>query len=204
MGLSFRFKPMNKFIIIIICVLILIGVLFLTVSFKNDIETPEYTVIKKYEDVEIRLYPKMIVAKTKLENKSYEKAASKGFRTIAGYIFGGNENQQKIAMTAPVVMNLSDSATMYFVMPKKYGIHDLPKPSGQDVIIEEEVSKTLAVIRFGGYSSDKKIKNYCQKLEDVLRKNNIKTHGNYLFMGYNAPWDFINRRNEVAIEVIQD
>ncbi len=170
-------------------------------SFKKDIETPDYKVIKTYGEVEIRLYPKMIVAKTSLENKSFEKQGSNGFRTIANYIFGGNEQNQKIAMTAPVVMNMGDSASMYFVMPKKYTKNELPNPSSKNVIITEEAEKTLAVIRFGGYSSDNKIEKYCKQLEETLNQNQVQIVGSYLYMGYNAPWDFINRRNEVAIEI---
>jgi hypothetical protein len=192
---------MNKIIwfIAISCVLILIFTVLS--SFKNDIETPDYKVIKTYGEVEIRLYPKMIVAKTLLGNKSFEKQGNYGFRTIANYIFGGNEKNQKIAMTAPVVMNMSDSASMYFVMPKKYTKNELPNPSSKNVIITEEAEKTLAVIRFGGYSSDNKIEKYCKQLEETLKQNQVQTVGSYLYMGYNAPWDVINRRNEVAIEI---
>ncbi len=59
----------------------------------------------------------------------------------------------------------------------------------------------MAVIEFGGYSSDEKIEKYRKKLEQILVKNKVKIKGAYLFMGYNAPWDVINRRNEVAVEV---
>jgi effector-binding domain-containing protein len=97
---------------------------------------------------------------------------------------------------------MSDSASMYFVMPKKHAKDQLPKPSSNNVLITEEAEKTLAVIRFGGYSSDDKIEKYCKQLEETLKQNQIKSVGSYLYMGYNAPWDFINRRNEVAIEVL--
>jgi hypothetical protein len=101
-------------------------------------------------------------------------------------------------------MEMSDSATMYFVMPKQYKKEDLPNPSSKNVRITEESSKTLAVISYGGFSSDKKIQKHQKELMKVLMKNNIKTKGAYMYMGYNAPWDVINRRNEVAIEVILD
>jgi hypothetical protein len=192
---------MNKFIWVTVSVILVIGIFMLIGSFKSDIETPDYKVLKTYGDIEIRLYPKMIIAKTSLENKSFEKEGNYGFRTIANYIFGGNEKNQKIAMTAPVVMSMSDSANMYFVMPKKYTKDELPKPNSKNVSILEEAEKTLAVVRFGGYSSDKKIEKYCSQLEETLKQNNIQTTGSYLYMGYNAPWDVINRRNEVAIEV---
>jgi hypothetical protein len=196
---------MNKLIWITISIFLLIGVTFIIVSFSSkNIETPDYKVLKTLEEVEIRLYPKMIVAKTSLNNNSFENQGSNGFRTIANYIFGGNEKNEKIAMTAPVVMNMGDSATMYFVMPKKYSKSDLPNPNSKSVQITEEQSKTLAVLKYGGYSSDEKIKKHCQELQQVLVKNKIKTKGSFMYMGYNAPWDFVNRRNEVAIEVTID
>jgi hypothetical protein len=196
---------MNKFVWISLSIIVLGVVIFSIVSFTSkDIETPDYKVLKTIDEVELRLYPKMIVAKTSLSDKSFENQGSNGFRTIANYIFGGNEKNQKIAMTAPVVMEMSDSATMYFVMPKQYKKEDLPNPSSKNVRITEESSKTLAVISYGGFSSDKKIQKHQKELMKVLMKNNIKTKGAYMYMGYNAPWDVINRRNEVAVEVVLD
>lgn len=180
----------------------LLTVVLIIMSFTaRKIETPAYKVIKKYDEVEVRLYPKMIVAKTKLAGNSFDNQGSNGFRTIANYIFGGNEKNEKIAMTAPVVMDMGDTASLYFVMPKAYDKSELPKPNSGKVEIVEEVEKTLAVISFGGYSSDDKIEKFRKKLEQTLIENKLKTKGSYLFMGYNAPWDFINRRNEVAIEL---
>lgn len=196
---------MNKLLWISLSILLLIGISFLIVSFTSkNIETPDYKVVKTIDEVEIRLYPKMVVAKTNLADNSFDNQGSNGFRTIANYIFGGNEKNQKIAMTAPVVMNMGDSATMYFVMPKSYKKEDMPNPNSKNVQLVEETSKYLAVITYGGYSSDKKIEKHRSELEFILKKNNIKTKGTYMYMGYNAPWDVINRKNEVAIEVVLD
>jgi hypothetical protein len=196
---------MHKFLWISLTIIVLVGITFIVVSFTSkDIETPDYKVLKTIDEVELRLYPKMVVAKTSLSDKSFENQGSNGFRTIANYIFGGNEKNQKIAMTAPVVMEMSDSATMYFVMPKQYKKEELPNPSSKNVQIVEEAPKTLAVISYGGYSSDKKIEKHQKELMKVLVKNNIKTKGAFVYMGYNAPWDVINRKNEVAIEVVLD
>ena len=192
----------NKLTWIFGSVLLLLTFLVMIFSFKNDIETPEYKIIETFGEVEIRHYPNMVVAKTNLNDKSFDKQGSSGFRTIANYIFGGNEKNEKIAMTAPVVMNMGDSASMYFVMPRKYKKNELPKPDSKNVEIVEETEKNLAVIKYGGYSNDQKIEKYRKLLQEELEKNHIKTIGNYMYMGYNAPWDFINRRNEVAIEVV--
>jgi hypothetical protein len=191
-------KPMS--ILLLVLLLVIVGVFF---AFKsNKIEMPAYSVIKKYGAVEIRQYPNMVVAQTMLIQSTQEQKMSAGFRTIAGYIFGGNERNQKIAMTAPVVMKMGDSASMFFMMPKEYSIAELPQPNSKQVLLQEEASKTLAVIRFGGFSSENKIAEYCEKLAAALAKNNIQSKGAFMYMGYNAPWDVINRRNEVAVEVV--
>ena len=193
---------MKKAMWIPITIIAVVGVAALVASFRTgDIETPDYKVVKTIGDVEIREYPKMLVAQTSLPSSSFENAGSNGFRTIAGYIFGGNQGNQKIAMTAPVVMNMGDSATMYFVMPKQYQKEQLPTPNSPNVRILEEAPKTLAVIKYGGFSSDNEIQRYCKKLEDTLTQNHIQWKGGFMYMGYNAPWDVVNRRNEVAVEV---
>jgi len=183
-------------------VLILGGVLsFFSFRFKG-IETPNYKVIKKLGDVEIREYPNMILAQTKLGSKQYVSSGNNGFSTVAGYIFGGNQQKQKIAMTAPVIMNMSDTdASMSFVMPSQYELSDLPVPNSNAVSLVTQDSMTLAVLRFGGFSSDEKIAKYAQILTLVLQEKNIRTKGSLLYMGYNAPWDVINRRNEVAFQI---
>ena len=187
-------------ILLLVLLLVIVGVLF---AFKSDkIEMPAYSVIKKYGSMEIRQYPNMIVAQTMLMQSTQEQKMSGGFRTIAGYIFGGNDRNQKIAMTAPVVMKMGDTASMYFMMPKQYNSTQLPKPNSSKVEIVNERARVLAVIRFGGFSSEMKIEKYKNKLAAIISENNLKTTGPYMYMGYNAPWDVTNRRNEVAIEVV--
>ena len=183
-------------------VIILGGVIsFFSFRFKG-IETPNYKVIKTLGDVEIREYPQMILAQTKLGSKQYVSSGNKGFSTVANYIFGGNQQQKKIAMTAPVIMNMSDTeASMSFVMPSQYQLADLPSPNSTAVSLVSQDSMKLAVLRFGGFSSDEKIAKHAQILTQVLKENNIQTKGSLLYMGYNAPWDVINRRNEVAFQI---
>jgi hypothetical protein len=190
------------FILIGFVGIILIFVVFMSFRFSN-IEMPKYTVLKSYgRNIELRQYPNMIVAKTNVKDKSFENSGSDGFRSIAGYIFGGNEKSEKIAMTSPVVMELSDSATMYFIMPSQYKKEKLPNPSNKNVSIQEEVSKVLLVVRYGGYSNDERIESHSEILRQIIQKHHLKASGPFMYMGYNAPWDIINRRNEVAVEII--
>ncbi len=182
---------------------VVIGVvflLFMSMRFSN-IETPKYTILSSIGKVEIRKYPQMITATARLKSADYDEEGSTGFRIVANYIFGGNSNNQKIAMTAPVIMNMGDSSTLSFVMPSEYDLTNLPAPNNSKVSVEKQESKTLAVLQFGGYSSDKKIQKYAKELKDTLNSHNVEINGPLLYMGYNAPWDVINRKNEVAYEV---
>jgi hypothetical protein len=186
-----------------VLVVILSLLVFVMTSFvRRKIETPQYEVVREVDDAEIRRYPKMVVAKTYLADSSFDNNRSIGFRTIANYIFGGNDRGQQIAMTAPVVMDMSDTASMYFVMPSQYQAQELPRPNSGRVRIEEEAEKHLIVLRFGGFASDSRIRRKCERLSEIIQENGIQTKGDFLYMGYNAPWDLINRRNEVAVEVV--
>ena len=185
---------------IAVALLLAVSLLY-SFRFKN-IETPNYTVLKKLGEIEIRQYPTMILAQTKLKSGRYDGNEDNGFRTVAGYIFGGNQAQQKIAMTAPVIMNMSDSnASMSFVMPSQYQMEELPTPNSNKVQITQQAPLVLAVIRFGGFASQNKIQEQADLLTQTLKENNIQIKGALLFMGYNAPWDVTRRRNEVAYEI---
>ncbi|MDX1350678.1 MAG: heme-binding protein [Putridiphycobacter sp.] len=94
----------------IIAVLVVV-VLVYTMRFQKGIETYPYEVEKKYDHFEIRQYEASLFTSYKMSTNKYEEASSKGFRSLAGYIFGGNEKNEKIAMTSPVSVSLSDSMT---------------------------------------------------------------------------------------------
>lgn len=180
------------------------GLLFiLLMSFmRSSIETPDYEVLRVLtRKAEIRRYPALILAQTEMEAKTYNENSSMGFRRVAGYIFGGNEKGQKIAMTSPVIMEMGEQTEMAFVMPKQYDMDALPNPSNPQVKIAKQQERTLAVLRFGGYSDDAKISEKAQELKALLQKEGIAFKDQLIYMGYNAPWDFIGRRNEVAFEV---
>jgi hypothetical protein len=179
--------------------LILIG---LNSFYMGRIEKPAYTVEKELgRRIEIRLYAAMVIAKTNLPGASFDDYGSQGFRNVASYIFGNNQQQQKIAMTSPVIMEQGQDACMYFVMPKQYAKSDLPQPNSSRIEITEVQPKRLAVIRFGGWANDRRIAKYQALLKATLEKENIPFKESFLFMAYNAPWDIIARRNEVALEL---
>jgi hypothetical protein len=100
------------------------------ISQKNmSIETPIYELISKEDSFEIRSYSDMIIAKTNVQS-DYKGSISTGFRRIESYIFGGNDKEMKIAMTAPVIAECPSkdlsSYTVSFVMPKEHSLGGLP------------------------------------------------------------------------------
>ena len=172
-------------------------------AYRTDkIESPKYTVIQEFDDFEVRQYGSMIFAQTEIKENSYEKSSRSGFQTVAGYIFGGNDENKKIAMTTPVIMDLGKDTKMSFVMPKEHSFESLPQPNSDGVELIKVAPKQFAVLTFHGYANDSKITKYSDKLKKSLKAEGIETIGNIKFMGYNAPWQVIGRKNEVAIEVV--
>jgi len=192
-----------KIAIILISVLLLIFVAVQIFSWKSqkNIETYPYSVIQDFEDFEIRQYESALFTSVQITNDGYSNASSKGFSILGGYIFGANENKETIAMTSPVTMSMEESITMMFMVPSKYDISDLPKPQNGDIKFKKVPARKMAAITFGGWANDEKIESNRQKLISLLDQKNIDYSDNYYFYGYNAPYEFFNRKNEVVIEL---
>ena len=184
-----------------IILLIFILIQLFAMSGQRDIETYPYTVIKKYESFEIRNYEATLFTSVQLNDNNYKEVSSKGFSILAGYIFGGNEKKEKIAMTSPVAMSLEDSMTMMFMVPKKFDKESLPKPNESQIKFREEPAKTVAAITFGGWANEAEILKYKQKLIAALDNNGIKYTNRFYFLGYNPPFEVFNRKNEVIVEL---
>mgnify|MGYP000214868462 FL=1 len=165
---------------------------------QQGIETYPYTVLKTYDGFEIRQYESRLFTSVKLTSNDYSKVSSKGFSILAGYIFGGNETNEKIAMTSPVAMSLDDSMTMMFMVPKD-SENKLPKPNDHQIQFKEEPAKKVAAITFGGWANQEKIDQYKTQLIEALKAQNIAFTDQFYFLGYNAPYETSNRRNEVIV-----
>ncbi len=90
---------------------------------------------------------------------------------------------------------------MSFMVPAGMNMDSLPKPNDRRVYQEKVPGSKMAVVRFGGWSSDEKIEEKKQELIRVLQENNIPFEGPFLYMGYNPPYQLVGRRNEVAVRV---
>ena len=78
---------------------------------------------------------------------------------------------------------------------------DLPIPNDPLIEFKEIPAKKMAAISFKGWADDKKIASYKKMLIKALEKEGIKYSNNFLFLGYNAPIEVFNRKNEVIVEL---
>jgi len=194
---------MKAVIIIIISILVLITIaqIYLSRSMQQT-EQHSYKVIKKFDEFEIRKYDPALFSSVKLSKKGYKESSSEGFGILAGYIFGDNETNEKIAMTSPVVMELGDTSKMMFMVPKKYNLKNLPNPKNNKIVFEKQEEKIIAAIRFDGWADDEKIEKYKSLLMNELVKEKLNYINKFIFLGYNPPFEVLNRRNEVVVELI--
>ena len=195
--------------IFIITTCIIIGLLLLfqvyTTLSINSTQTQPYKVIRVEKNFEIRFYPAATMATITSSAKSYKELGSSGFSKLAGYIFGGNSAQQKIAMTAPVYMDVNDTiSSMSFVMPSEYNKDNLPKPNSSEVKIVTTADEYVAAITFGGFASTQHINENIEKLESALKANSISYYGHFRYLGYNPPYQLFGRKNEIIVSVNKD
>jgi len=191
-------------------------------------EEPKFESLRKEDKVEIRRYGPVIVAETIVDG-DMDSASNRGFQLIAGYIFGNNE---RIAMTAPVVAEAQSSAEkiamtvpvsiepqiaddskmagaqrwrIHFVMPSQYTLATLPKPLNPQVKLREIPAKTYAALTYSGFNTESKVQEKTDQLLDWLKTQKIETIGKPQLARYNPPWTLpFLRRNEILQEIKAD
>jgi hypothetical protein len=180
-------------------------------------EEPPFDLLAEQGDIQIRQYPSVLVAETVIE-ANYADSGSIGFKRLAGYIFGGNVQKQKMAMTAPVLReaaseNIAMTApvlqqqvgnhwVMTFVMPSNYTLETLPEPLDAKVIIKQLPAKKVAVLRYSGPLNMERITDKSQLLTDWLVQNHYKQCSPARSAAYDPPWTLpFLRRNEVHVDV---
>lgn len=183
-------------------------------------ETPQYEVVLKDGDKEIRRYRSYIVAKTEVQGE-YKEAQNAAFRILADYIFGNNRAQAKIAMTAPVEQREAATSekiamtapveqtksergwVMTFMMPSKYRAETLPEPNDPRVQFEKIEAKMVAVIQYSGSRSEKANQEKADQLKSwvqTLKSYDIVSASRSA--GYDPPWTLPPfRRNEMHFDV---
>ena len=163
-------------------------------------ERQKFDLVKKIPrtKVEIRRYHPCVIADVIVE-APYSQAASLGFRPLVTYI-----SQNKIAMTAPVLQESTDSRSwiISFVMPAEMTLRDLPNPQNSKVRLRTLSEQLSAVLAFTGLAPSSKIQEKELELRAVLAKEILTPIGALRIARFDPPWKpgFL-RYNEVILDL---
>jgi hypothetical protein len=185
----------------------------------NNVEQPNFEIVRVDGAIEVRDYPRLIVAEVSRKGQRWD-AVRAGFRPLANYIFARERGGDTISMTAPVTQTASEKIamtapvtqeravgdeatwTVRFIMPSKYALADLPQPAGSDVRLSEIPARRVAAIRFSGVATDELVAEKEAELMRWVAAQGMPAEGPPTYAYYNDPWTpgFL-RRNEVMIGV---
>ena len=182
------------YFLFIICLLIIIG----SKVFSKTEKVKNYELIDKYNSIEIRKYNKLIYASYTPVSK---EDRSNSFQTVANFIFGNNNSNEKISMTSPVVIKTHNNYEMGFIMPEGYSMKNIPEPNNEKIKIYEEPSSTKAIISYSGYTNKKIEDKKIRELKEELEKQKIKYEKDFEILVYNSPYKIFNRKNEISVTV---
>lgn len=163
-------------------------------------ETIPYEVIEKEKNIEIRLYQNVLLASTKTPKNKY---LDSGFNNVFNYISGQNESQSKISMTTPVVTYQEEDETVTgFYVPSKYTKDSVPKPSSNQVFIQELKESYYVVIKFSGSWNDKNFEKHDQELKEFIERKHLIIQSPRMILRYQPPFiPGIFRKNEIAYQI---
>jgi hypothetical protein len=191
--------------------------LFLALAFmplwSHAIEEPSYEVIRKLDNVELRQYAPYVVAEVVLSSTA-EEAGNQAFPILAGYIFGKNKGERKLAMTAPVTQSavparldmtapvtqtaVAGGMRVQFVLPKGVTLATAPEPLDARVQLREVPASQWAAIRYSGTWSQANYQEHLALLKAALDAAAVATQGEPVLARYNPPiTPWFLRRNEI-------
>jgi hypothetical protein len=157
-------------------------------------------------DFEVRQYAPRVQAETVLNAAPWKQSLEEGFERLASYIFGGNSQQLKIAMTAPVLVTVgaADRATrsVAFKMPDSLPFETLPAPNDRQITLRRIPARRIAALGYSGRYGREIPAKKRQELLGRVRAAGMLPIGDVVFAGYDAPWTLPwLRRNEVQVEL---
>ena len=195
------------------------GLLLAVISMTSHAtEEPPYTVVQELEGFEIREYPPYTVAEVVVTGEASE-AGSRAFPILAGYIFGKNKGDRKLAMTAPVTqaavpvkLDMTAPVTqtaapggflVQFVLPRGVTVASAPEPIDPRIVLREVPASRVAVIRYSGFWSEANYNEHLTKLQAAMKSANIVWTGEPVLSRYNGPaTPWFMRRNEIWLPVV--
>lgn len=169
-------------------------------SFCGSRDCPKYQLIKQYDDFEHRQYEETRWVTTSLEQDMFGISIMTSFRRLFKYISGANADELKINMTVPVVMSIpltsAAQSTMSFFVP--HYLEKSPLPTDPEVHLASYPAASIYVKTFGGYALGYAYEQKAKALAEELQALGLQFDDTYYArVGYNDPFTFIDRHNEV-------
>ena len=185
-----------------VAIVLVFGWMGTTYFTETNIEKPTYKVIERKSGYEIRQYETYLLASTKTQG-DFDQSLSQGFRTLAGYIFGGNKQGEKINMTEPVIQRENKEVqSVSFVVPKKYTLETLPESNDPSITFELIEAKKMAALSFNGYADEKLVRQKKELLLSKLKEDGYMASGNPIYASYNSPYAFpLLKAHEILVEI---
>jgi|ERR1712157_218002 len=183
--------------------------------FCHDLDCPAFKETRKIsvnDDlvIEERCYPETNWVQTSMEGSRQKLTYYSMFKKLFNYIQKGeNVKKEKIEMTAPVLVSVTDvdkqtvNAEMGFFIPPA-DASTAPAPTRKDVKIGKIAPMCVYVLSYGGWQMnlDSKFWSKVNTLKDGLRKagvDDFDESAGAMFAGYDSPWRLLNRHNEVMV-----
>ncbi|KAL5200083.1 hypothetical protein ABZP36_021286 [Zizania latifolia] len=152
-----------------------------------DIETPNYLILRRTANYEIRSYLPFLI----VEAKGDKLTGSSGFNNITGYIFGKNASSEKIPMTTPVFTQTSDDklsdVSIQIILPMNKDLDSLPAPNTEAVTLRKVEGGVAAVKKFSGRPKEEIVIQKEKELRSQLLKDGLKPQNGWLLARYNDP-----------------
>ncbi|KAJ8302042.1 hypothetical protein KUTeg_021029 [Tegillarca granosa] len=179
-------------------------------NFCNGLECPQFKVVKKFKDYELREYRLSYWVSTNIVGVDYKTASKELFERLFKYISGANVKKQKIEMTAPVLTKIIPSqgpaCESNFTMSFFVSMKNPPLPSSKDVFLSRLPRQRVYVRYFPGYHMSD-IEYWIQEAIDLAKSigDQSKYETKYYYIaGYDSPFRFLNRHNEIWFIANQD
>lgn len=180
---------------------------------SHAVEEPAYTIVQRFPAFEIRQYAGYAVAEVVVPGPGSD-AGNRAFPILAGYIFGKNKGERKLAMTAPVTQAATpvklemtapvtqsasqDGFLVQFVLPAGVSAANAPEPLDSRIRLRDMPPKRIAVIRYSRFWSQSNYDQHLARLQEAMREAGIAWQGEPVLSRYDGPMTpWFMRRNEI-------
>ena len=181
---------------------------FVAPDWCHGLDCPAFDVVSNAAtgSYEVRHYAPSVWVATVITGPSYDKAVNTGFMRLFNYIGGENADRAKIAMTAPVLVDVTpgpgptcgSNFTVAFYAGRE-GVTP-PAPQTPELFVQRQPGRKVYVASYGGWASEKTVLAKATELTNALvaDKQSFQPAG-FLTAGYDSPFRILGRHNEVWI-----